>query len=223
MDTRALFGELERVWSQEPQYYDAPFYGDLKACTRCTCRGEATQVVPGVGPRDAEIIFAGRNPGGDEDRGGLPFIGRGGSELNRMCEALGIERTKCGIVNVVKCHTLGDRAPRKEEVETCVNSWLELELQFFHKARLIFPLGKEAIQVFLGFDAESPARREGYFVEIKGPGGRMFTVCPLNHPGYLLRARRYQVQMYNATLPMVKDSLEKGVLKDVLSRAAPNS
>lgn len=209
MDTKDLVDQHEFVKSSFPMYHEAPFYGDLKACTRCTCRAEAYQVIPGTGLRNTGILFVGRNPGGEEDIEGQPFIGRGGTELTKMCKALGIDRFKCGILNIVKCHTLDDRPPRKEEIETCVSTWLPKEFEWFDQARIIFPLGQHAIQVFLGPKVESPAKREGYWVQVRGLDGKEYDICPLNHPGYLLRARGKQIQMYQATLPEVKKYLMK--------------
>jgi DNA polymerase len=207
MDIRDLLPDAEFISSGVSLYHEAPFYDDLKSCNKCSARAEAQQVVPGMGPKTAEIIFVGRNPGGEEDKQGFPFVGRGGGELNRMCIALGIDKTKCGILNLVKCHTTGDRPPKKEEIQICLTAWMPLELAFFDKAKIIFPLGKEAVQSFLGPNAISPGKSEGYWVKVRGPGGREFEVCPLNHPGYILRARAKQIQMFGATLPKVKDYL----------------
>lgn len=208
MIDNSLFGETESSAPSEPQYHQADFYPAMKACTACACRAEAMQVVPGIGPLSAEILFLGRNPGRDEDKSGYPFIGRGGNELDRMLMELDIDRQKIGIMNIVKCHTMGDRPPKPIEVTTCTNLWLGKELKLFSKAKIIFPLGKEAVQYMLGHDAVSPGKREGYWVKISDDKGRVFHVCPLNHPGYILRAPRFQNQMYNTTLPAVKKLLQ---------------
>jgi DNA polymerase len=207
LDSKELFGDLVEVEQQDGvQYRHAPFYHDLLNCTACQCREEASKVIPGVGPQDARIIFAGRNPGGEEDNRGLPFVGRGGTELDSMLSDLGLSRAKVGIINVVKCHTDGDRAPKPIEIATCTNHWLKKELDFFHQAEIIFPLGVQAIQVFLGTGSVSPAKREGYWVKVESDG-RVLNVCPLNHPGFLLRSRVHQLHMHEATLPHVRKHL----------------
>lgn len=204
LNTKDLFGDTEFVASSEPQYHDAPFYLPLLNCKSCSCRPEAQRVIPGMGPKAASILFIGRNPGRDEDKRGLPFVGRGGGELDRMMEALGLDRLKVGITNAVKCHTTGDRAPKPPEIDTCTTLWLTKELEFFDQASIIFPLGREAVTVMLGPNAESPGKREGYWVRVEFAHMRVLYVCPLNHPGYILRARGMQMQMYNNTLPSVK-------------------
>lgn len=206
VSSRELFGDTEFIPSKEPQYHDAPFYASLLGCTSCACRVEATKVIPGVGPKSASILFLGRNPGKQEDKAGAPFVGPGGDELTRMCEALGLDRMKVGILNAVKCHTTGDRPPKPIEIETCTNLWLVKELEFFDQATVIFPMGREAVTVMLGPNSESPGRREGYWMRVEHKD-RVLNVCPLNHPGYILRARGMQMQMYNNTLPAVKKHL----------------
>lgn len=206
LNTRDLFGDTEFVPSNGPQYHDAPFYLPLLNCMACACRAEASKVIPGVGPKNAKILFIGRNPGRQEDKAGQPFVGPGGDELNRMLEAIGLDRMKVGILNAVKCHTTGDRPPKPIEIETCTSLWLTKELEYFDQASVIFPMGREAIAVMLGPNADSPARREGYWMRVEH-AGRVFNVCPVNHPGYILRARGMQMQMYNSTLPSVKKYL----------------
>lgn len=208
LDTRDLFGETEGTGpvTQGPQYHDAPFYHTLLDCCACAIRAEATKVVPGVGPQSAEFIFLGRNPGINEDKMGIPFIGKGGDELDRMLSALEIDRTKVLITNVNKCHTMGDRPPKPIEISACTTMWLGKELEFFNKVSIVFPMGREAVSTMLGPDAQSPGKREGYWVKLSF-GDRILHVCPLNHPGYLLRTPSMQGQMYNNTLPAVKKHL----------------
>jgi DNA polymerase len=207
-NTQELFGDLFEgpASSLGPQYHESIFYQPLINCSACACRAEATKVVPGVGPQRAEIVFIGRNPGRNEDQIGLPFVGRGGGELDRMLQALDIDRQKVAIWNVVKCHTMGDRPPKPIEIETCTTLWLGKEIDTFNKVSIVFPMGREAIQVMLGQKAESPARREGYWMKVDY-SGRILHVCPLNHPGYLLRNPSMQGRMYNLTLPAVKNHL----------------
>jgi DNA polymerase len=211
LNTSELFGETEAVTTPQlsgSQYYDANFYLGLLKCRACGCRAEATQVVPGVGPKNAEIIFVGRNPGRDEDAAGQPFVGRGGEELNRMLAELGLDSMKVAILNVVKCHTMGDRPPRPIEIEACTELWLQDELRFFEKASIVIPMGREAINTFLGPTADSPAKREGYWVKVQIPGtDRILNVCPINHPGYILRSGGKKLQMYANTLPAIKKHL----------------
>jgi len=223
MDISSFLGD--NVPSDRDMYYNANFHDSLLACRACPIREEAARVIPGVGPADAKVIFAGRNPGIKEDDQGQPFVGPGGRELNKMLVALNLDRQDVGIINVVKCHTTDDRAPKDFEAEICTSNWLRKELAFFSQAILLFPLGHLAIKVFLGPTATSPAKHEGYLVNVALPNedpkdtrpARLLSIIPLNHPGYLLRQRGKGMEMYNNTLPRVKkiimqnESLRKSI------------
>jgi len=70
---------------------DAP--SPLDACRRCALWEHATQPVPGAGPRDASIMLIGEQPGDQEDRAGVPFVGAAGRLLDRALDEAGVERT----------------------------------------------------------------------------------------------------------------------------------
>jgi len=88
-------------------------------CRRCRLSEGRTQVVPGVGPCDARIVFIGEAPGRDEDAKGEPFVGRSGRMLDEAFEAAGATRSQVYITNVVKCRPPGNRRPKPDEVEAC--------------------------------------------------------------------------------------------------------
>ena len=75
-------------------YRTLPFVSTLRACSACSCRAEAKQVVPGIGPVDARILVLGQNPGEEEDARGEPFLGAGGEELNVWLGILGLRRDR---------------------------------------------------------------------------------------------------------------------------------
>ncbi len=200
------------------QYYEAPWYGALKACTACTCRPEAKQVVPGVGLRDAEILILGRNPGKTEDKDGFPLIGKSGDELNVWLTKLGLDRNRVIVTNLVKCHTLKDRPPKRPEIETCSGLWLRQEIVYLHKVRVIVPLGVEATSFMLGEHGASPAKLQAYAEQIEIDGRRIH-VIPLPHPSYLLRSKGKAQILYKAVLPKVREYLRREV-PDAYERAA---
>src|SRR5580704_12828710 len=93
---------------------------DLGDCTRCRLHKQGRkQIVFGVGNPHAELMFVGEGPGADEDEQGEPFVGRAGQLLNKMIEAMGLQREEIYIANVVKCRPPGNRAPERDESETC--------------------------------------------------------------------------------------------------------
>ena len=77
----------------------------LGDCTRCKlCHGR-THIVFGSGHPQAALAFVGEGPGADEDRAGLPFVGRAGQLLTKMIEAIQLRRDQVYICNVVKCRS----------------------------------------------------------------------------------------------------------------------
>src|SRR5258708_8027682 len=92
---------------------------DLGECTRCKLHGTRHKIVFGDGNPKAELDFVGEGPGADEDAQGLPFVGRAGTLLTQMIEAMGLQRQDVYICNVVKCRPPENRTPEKDEASTC--------------------------------------------------------------------------------------------------------
>ena len=93
----------------------------LGDCTRCQlCRLGRRKIVFGVGHSQADIMFVGEGPGGDEDRIGEPFVGKAGQLLTRIIEnGMKLRREDVYIANIVKCRPPRNRDPEPEEVEAC--------------------------------------------------------------------------------------------------------
>lgn len=217
-DVDAIIDTDDGIAKEAIFYYNAPWYGEMKACTACTCRAEAKQVVPGTGLRDAEFMILGRNPGKNEDKDGIPLIGRSGEELNVWLTKIGLDRARMVISNLVKCHTEKDRPPKRPEIETCAGLWLRQEIAYLHKLRVIIPLGVEATSFLLGALGASPGKLQAYAEQIEVDGRRIH-VLPLAHPSYLLRSRGKAQLLYNSVLPKVRDYLRREV-PDAYERAA---
>lgn len=91
-----------------------------ESCTSCGLCEQRTQVVFGSGDPHADLMFIGEGPGAEEDRTGLPFVGRSGKLLDRlMGEEMGLTRDSVYIANVVKCRPPANRDPRPEEIAAC--------------------------------------------------------------------------------------------------------
>lgn len=194
-----------------PQYADVPWYRDLLACQACTCRAEASRVVPGEGPVDAQVAILGRNPGKDEDALGRPFVGRAGGELDLWIDQLGWAREKLLVLNLVKCHTTDDRDPRPKEVETCVKKWLHAELETFQHLRVLLTLGGEASRRVLGQRAPGMAKLSLVALYVRldhWPDRPPLIVVPMAHPAYSLHKPSARVGM-RALLAKVRAFLER--------------
>ena len=91
----------------------------LAAFEGCNLRFTATNLVFGDGNPQARVMFVGEAPGLEEDMQGLPFVGRSGQLLDRMLVAIGLDRTRAYIANVIPWRPPGNRDPTPQETEIC--------------------------------------------------------------------------------------------------------
>ena len=90
-------------------------------CRKCALADTRTNVVFGVGPRDAEIMLIGEGPGENEDLKGEPFVGRAGKLLDEMLAVVDLDRKKnVYIANMVKCRPPQNRDPLNTEQDACI-------------------------------------------------------------------------------------------------------
>ncbi len=152
---------------------------DLGDCRRCKLCDGRTHIVFGDGSPRASVMFVGEGPGFEEDRQGLPFVGRAGQLLNQIIKAMGFERRQVYIANVVKCRPPDNRTPQPDEVAACT-PFLYEQIAII-RPRVIVALGSPASQALLGTSAGITKIR-GTFRDYQG-----IRVMPTFHPAYLLR------------------------------------
>src|SRR5439155_12071555 len=116
-------------------------------CDRCGLAAGRTQVVFGVGNANAHLMFVGEGPGEQEDRQGIPFVGRAGQLLTRLIEGIGLSRDDVYIANVVKCRPPGNRDPQPDEIESC-RPYLEAQLDFV-QPKVLVTLGNFSTKLLL--------------------------------------------------------------------------
>lgn len=138
-----------------------------------------TKVVFGAGNIQAKLVFVGEAPGADEDKQGLPFVGRAGQLLTKIIEAMGLSREQVFICNVLKCRPPNNRPPAPEEV-VCCRPFLKRQLELI-KPKVICALGNHACQALLSTD-KGISQLRGSFHEYEG-----IPVMCTYHPAYLLR------------------------------------
>jgi DNA polymerase len=156
-------------------------------CTRCPLYRNATQVVPGEGPRHAQVMLVGEQPGDQEDRQGHPFVGPAGRMLDRAIVDAGIDRKQVFVTNAVKHFKFEPRGKRRlhkrpnaGEIDTC-RWWLDRERAIL-KPQVIVALGATAARGVVGRALTiSSVRGE----VLAGPDGSQVIVTI--HPSYLLR------------------------------------
>lgn len=117
-------------------------------CTLCRLSESRTQVVFGTGDVGADVMFVGEGPGAEEDRQGLPFVGRSGKLLDRlMGEEMGLRRDDVYIANVVKCRPPDNRDPKPDEIAAC-RPYLERQLELIDPT-VVVTLGNFASKLLL--------------------------------------------------------------------------
>jgi DNA polymerase len=148
----------------------------LKASARTTvfCDG-----VPG-----SRLLVIGEAPGRDEDRMGLPFVGRAGQLLDKMLAAIGRSRqTDTLISNVIYWRPPGNRAPTQIEIAIC-KPFVERLIEVTAPTAILLA-GSAPTQALLGLAGIMRAR--GAWREIETASGYRVPALPTLHPAFLLR------------------------------------
>lgn len=122
---------------------------NIRKCTSCPLYKNATLAIPGDGPKDAKIMVVGEAPGEQEDRQGLPFVGKSGKLLDQMLTIAGLDRKKVFITNIVKHRPPQNRSPQASEIKTCKELWLDQQIKIL-KPSLIVILGALAFKALTG-------------------------------------------------------------------------
>ena len=126
-----------------------------------------------------DILFIGEAPGADEDRQGIPFIGRAGQLLTKMIEAMGYTRDEVFIANIIKCRPPANRTPTPDEMRLCM-PYLRRQIELI-RPKVIVALGSTA--------CKGLCEQQGTFSTVRGiwqTFGKI-PVMPTFHPAYVLR------------------------------------
>jgi uracil-DNA glycosylase family 4 len=143
----------------------------------------ATNTVFADGNPHAGILFIGEAPGHDEDKAGLPFVGRAGKLLDKMLIAIGLDRTRVYIINVMAWRPPDNRNPDPGEVAMCI-PFLRRHIELA-QPRIMIMLGAVSARHVLGLN-DGIMKLRGRWLEYR-IGTEMIPVLPTLHPAYLLR------------------------------------
>jgi uracil-DNA glycosylase family 4 len=182
-------------------------YNQASVCELCPLAETRNTVVFGAGNADADLMFVGEAPGAEEDRQGLPFVGRAGAFLTELLEGIGMKREDVFINNVLCCRPPGNRDPHGDEIDAC-RPWLEKRIELI-QPRVIATLGNFATKLLTG-NPTGITRVRGTAQE-HVIGGRPVYLLPLFHPAAGLRT------------PAVADQLRQdfAAIPELLERALP--
>jgi uracil-DNA glycosylase family 4 len=188
-------------------------FKEVQGCTRCPLYETRTKAVFGAGNADADLMFVGEAPGAEEDRQGLPFVGRAGQLLNQMLEEIGLNRDDVFIANVLKSRPPGNRDPQPLEIQAC-------EPYLWEQVRLIEPrvvctLGNFSTKLLSG--SPTGITKVRGVPQVHDLGGRTVFLLPLFHPAAALRTPSVKEQLRAdfATIP--------GLLQRPLPGPVPSS
>ncbi len=178
------------------------------ACTKCPLATQGrSQVVFGDGDPHADLMFVGEGPGAEEDKQGIPFVGRAGKLLTQLIEGIGLRRDEVYIANVVKCRPPGNRDPQPDEIESC-RPYLEAQLSFI-KPTVLVTLGNFATKLLL-------ETKEG-ITKLRGrefPFGSGAVLMPTLHPAAVLRGGGTTLAQVRADFVLVKRALQQSSAQD---------
>jgi DNA polymerase len=183
-------------------------FKEVQRCEKCPLHETRTKVVFGAGNADADLMFVGEAPGAEEDRQGLPFVGRAGQLLNQLLEEIGLSREEVFIANVLKNRPPGNRDPLPPEIQAC-EPWLWQQVALI-EPRVVCTLGNFSTKLLSG--SQTGITKVRGTPQVHELGGRMVYLLPLFHPAAALRT------------PAVKETLRAdfATIPELLQRPLPD-
>ena len=169
--------------SRHPAWEGTPMLDlalEIDACRACNLGGQRGCSVPGTGNPNAKLVFVGEAPGAEEDRQGIPFVGRAGQLLDKILEAIDLKREDVQILNILKCRPPENRNPAPLEIEAC-RPFLERQLDAIQPGILV-ALGLFSGQWLTGKKMSLTKLRESGPYSYRG-----IPVYATYHPAALLR------------------------------------
>ena len=176
------------------------FEAACQACTACTLFQARKQAVIYRGSREAPLMIVGEGPGAEEDRLGIPFVGRSGQLLDMLLGAYELDESVFHICNIVKCRPPGNRTPTADEAAAC-KQWLGIQFKLV-KPQVIVLMGASAYRYFTG-NTDGISKVRGVWMENRG-----YDILPTFHPAYILRDNRRKIDLWH-DFGLVRKKLEE--------------
>lgn len=150
-EPETLFGETKLFNAEKEDWEKSTSLDQLEKlicnCTKCRLHKGRNKFVFGYGNPNADVLVIGEGPGAEEDKQGLPFVGRAGQLLTDMLKAIKFSREEVYIGNIVKCRPPENRTPMQDEMDTCL-PYLKKQVELI-KPKLILCLGLTAAKGLL--------------------------------------------------------------------------
>lgn len=175
----------------------------------CDLKLRATNMVFGDGDPNAALMVIGEAPGREEDRQGLPFVGRSGNLLNQMLSGIGLRREQVYITNMIPWRPPENRAPTEEEV--CIFLPYVLEHIKLIAPQVVLLLGSTATRGFFS-DSKTPLHQ----LTNKWYRINDVRVIATYHPSYLMRVPTKKAETWS-TLVKIKRWLDDQTINKSVS------
>ena len=186
----------------------------LNAYEGCALKLRATQLCFADGNPEAKIMLIGEGPGADEDRIGRPFVGKAGQLLDKMLAAIGLDRTKVYIANVVPWRPPGNREPTPQEIAACA-PFLQRQIELVNPA-IIITVGAVSTSALMG-SKQGITKMRGQWRDLT-LGPLTVRAMPMLHPAYLLRQPAAKRQAWADLLSLKREM--KNIAGVAVSQAA---
>ncbi len=173
------------------------------ACTACRLEKTRTNVVFGVGDENSKVMFIGEGPGENEDLQGEPFVGRGGQLFDKYLAAIGLDRSKVYIANMIKCRPPKNRDPEQDELDLCIG-FLRRQVKLIDP-QIIVCLGRISACRLISEDFKV-TRQHGQWIQ-KGK----FLMMGTFHPAALLRNTAQKEAAFSDFLGLREKMQELGI------------
>jgi uracil-DNA glycosylase family 4 len=190
-----------RAAAREARTLDA-LHQLLKSFDGCGLKATAKNLCFYRGAADARVMVIGEAPGRDEDRAGVPFVGRAGQLLDKMLAAIGLSEADTHITNVVYWRPPGNRVPTPQETLIC-RPFLERQIRLVQPELIVTVGGAAAKLVLETSQGIMKVRGKWGRLELAGEAGEAptaFEVMPTLHPAYLLRSPAHKRQAWRDLL-----------------------
>lgn len=162
----------------------------------------ALNMVFGVGNENAKVLLLGEAPGAEEDKQGIPFVGQSGQLLDKILAAIGLDRTKVYITNILPWRPPGNRTPTTDEI-ALFRPYVLKHISIINP-KIVVCLGGTASKALLQTN-QSMTQLRGKWITIDGISAE---ILPTFHPAYLLRSPSQKREAWLDFL-MVRKKLDK--------------
>ena len=166
----------------------------------CNLKNSATNIVFSDGNPKSKIMLIGEAPGANEDKEGLPFVGRAGALLDKMLASIGLDRKKVYISNIVNYRPPDNRRPTDEEIKRYL-PFITKHIEIIGPKILVL-LGSTAMNALIG-NKVVISKMRGKWIEKKF-GNCKTSVIITFHPAFLMR-QPAQKKMAWIDLKMIRD------------------